>query len=485
MKLVKQILAHARLHESSPAIAHTGGVATYGTLARMVEAAVAVLKTLDLPAGTPVMLDLRNPLQHTALIVALALLGLPSASVGSTFTVEKAGVLPGLFLADRDVGLAGVRQLTVDDRWFAHDPALAVDYPRLARLPGFASPDKVVRYVYSSGTTGYPKCVAFSERVLELRVFHTLMTTVSGQGTAGLNMLGFSTIAGIMAPLLTLPTGMLLCFANGNAEALAMVRLFNVSMLAVAVIQLDGMLRLVADQPPPPSLRLLAVAGAKLPVRLLNEARARLCPNIVMGYGSTEMGSMTNGTAPVIERYEGSAGYVRPWVELQAVDADGVEVAAGEDGYLRARSEEMAFYAADGDDPIETISGGWFYPGDIGRVHADGLVTITGRSTEVINRGGIIVAPELIEEVLRLDPSVREVAVVGVPVNGVEEIWAAIVSDEPLDVNAIAERAHPKLNEKVPDRILRVDAIPRNDNGKITRNALRETLLSRLQQPSS
>ncbi len=481
MKLVQQILAHARLHESAPAIAYAGGVATYGTLARMVEATVAVVETLELPQGTPVMLDVRNPLQHTALILALALLGLPSASVGSTFAIEKAGVLPGLLLADHEVTLAGVRTLPIDDRWFAHDPAAAVDYPRLARLPGFPSADHVVRYVYSSGTTGYPKCVALTLAVLELRIFHTLMTTLVGQGTAGMNMLGFSTIAGIMAPLLTLPTGMLLCFANGNAEALAMIRLFNVSMLSVAVVQLDGILRLVADQPPPPSLRMVAVGGSKLPVRLLNEARARLCTNIVMGYGSTEAGSLTNGTAPVIERHEGSAGYLRPWVQMQAVDANGAEVAPGLDGFLRVRSPEMAFYASNGGDPIEMFTDGWFYPGDVGRLHPDGLVTITGRSSEVINRGGVIVAPELIEEVLRLDPSVRDVAVVGAPVNGVDQIWAAIVSDAPLDVDAIAARAHPKLNEKLPDRLLRVDAIPRNENGKVTRNALRDALMARLQ----
>jgi len=77
---------------------------------------------------------------------------------------------------------------------------------------------------------------------------------------------------------------------------------------------------------------------------------------------------------------------------------------------------------------------------------------VTGRTNEVINRGGVIVAPEIIEEVLRLDPLVRDVAVVGVPINGIEEIWAAVVSDDAFDAQAIAQRAHPKLNEKVPDR---------------------------------
>jgi long-chain acyl-CoA synthetase len=99
----------------------------------------------------------------------------------------------------------------------------------------------------------------------------------------------------------------------------------------------------------------------------------------------------------------------------------------------------------------------------------------------VINRGGVIVAPEIIEEVLRLDPTVRDVAVVGVTnASGIEEIWAAVVCDGELDANAVAQRAYPKLNEKVPNRVLKVDAIPRNQNGKIIRDQLRAELVERL-----
>jgi acyl-coenzyme A synthetase/AMP-(fatty) acid ligase len=72
------------------------------------------------------------------------------------------------------------------------------------------------------------------------------------------------------------------------------------------------------------------------------------------------------------------------------------------------------------------------------------------------------------------------VAVVGVPVGGIDEIWAAIVSEQPFDVQAMAQRAHARLNEKTPNRILRVEQIPRNEAGKVTRNVLREQLLARL-----
>jgi acyl-CoA synthetase (AMP-forming)/AMP-acid ligase II len=73
------------------------------------------------------------------------------------------------------------------------------------------------------------------------------------------------------------------------------------------------------------------------------------------------------------------------------------------------------------------------------------------------------------------------VAVIGVPVNGIEEIWACIVSDGPLDVDAVAQRAYVLLNEKTPSRLLRIDAVPRNENGKVLRASLREQVLARVQ----
>ena len=481
MKLVKQILFRARLAESSPAITFSGGTASFGTLARMVEAAANAIDTLSLPAGRPVMIDIRNPVQHTAIILALALLGLPSASIGSTFSVEAGGVLPGLLLVDRpDVTLEGIATQRVDDRWFMHDPARPVDYRRLLDMESFSSPDDIVRYAYSSGTTGRPKCVAFTAAVLELRVANAMLTVIQGGSGAGLHMMGFSTIAGMMALLAALPIGIMICFASSNLEALQMTRLFHVTMMVLAVVQLKGFLAALGDDPPPRSLQMVVVAGARVPLGLLRETRARLCSNVISQYGSTEMGIMTASSPAALERLEGSVGYRLPWVELQAVDAEGRAVAAGSDGILRARSPEMAFYAADGGDPVEIIRDGWFYPGDVGRIYEDGLVVVTGRTSEVINRGGVIVAPEIIEEVLRLDSLVRDVAVVGVPVNGIEEIWAAVVSDDAFDAQAIAQRAHSRLNEKVPDRILRVDAIPRNENGKVTRNVLRDTLLARV-----
>ena len=481
MRLARQILFHARLNEAAPAIATSAGVASYGSLVRMVDAAVGALEVLELPPGTPVFLDIRNPLHHTIIMLALALLGLPSASVSSAFSVERAGVLPGLLLTDRDgVSLGAIPVRQIDPRWVAYDTKLAIDHARLDRLPGFSGPDDIVRYVYSSGTTGFPKCVALTQRVLEERTFHLLLGTVQNRGGAGLLMLPFSTVASVQAIFLALPVGRLRCLPAGGAEALEMTRVFHVSVMALAVLQVRAVLAELGGQAPPPDLKMVLVAGSKVPLPLLNETRARLCSNVVAEYGSTEMGSITAATPAILASEEGAVGYRRPWVEVEIVDDARQPVPAGQDGIVRARSSELAFYINDAGDRVETIEDGWFYPGDVGHIQEDGLVVIAGRTNEVINRGGVIVAPEFVEEVLRLDPAVKDVAVVGVSVGGLEEIWAAVVSEEPFDVQAMAERARLKLNEKTPNRILRVDAIPRTESGKVTRDVLHDQLLVRL-----
>jgi acyl-coenzyme A synthetase/AMP-(fatty) acid ligase len=483
MKLVKSIVFQARNRESEPAIAFPGGVATYGALIKSTASAVEAIRTFQLAPGSMVMLDIRNPIHHTAMIFALALLGLPSASVGTTFVAEKAGLLPKLFLTDREgVQMAGARTIKVDERWFASDPAARPDYLKLLALPGFSSPDSIVRYVYSSGTTGFPKCVALTEACLELRMSHSFAQMAWWtSGPAAISMMGFSTIAGIMMPLFTHLRGSVLCYAGSNVEALQMMQLFRATTMLLAVGQLEQFLKIVGDNPPPLSLNLLIVAGAKITQSLLTETRARLSSTVMFAYGSTEMGGLSSGLATLLDTPEGFSGYIQPWVKIETVDENDDPLAPGAEGILRVQTPELAFYVDAEGKNLEMLRGGWFYPGDIGRLDGEGRLMITGRAADVINRGGIIVAPEAIEEVLRMDKAVREVAVVGVTnAQGIEEIWAAVVSDSLIDPQTIIAAARPRLNEKVPDRVVQVNEIPRAESAKVRRNALRDQLIAQV-----
>jgi len=217
-----------------------------------------------------------------------------------------------------------------------------------------------------------------------------------------------------------------------------------------------------------------------MPPALLAAVRQKLSPELAFVYASTEAGMLSTARAATLEAHPGSAGYRLPWVEMEAVDAAGQRVPAGQDGIIRVKTEEQARYLSESADTTERFSDGWFYPGDVGQVTPEGLVYITGRSSEIINRGGTIVAPDMIEEAILLTPGVKDAAVVGVPsAEGIEEIWAAVVGEGFVDPNAVLVVVGARMADKLPDRVVQVDAIPRNEMGKIRRQEVKAVLVQR------
>ena len=108
------------------------------------------------------------------------------------------------------------------------------------------------------------------------------------------------------------------------------------------------------------------------------------------------------------------------------------------------------------------------------------MLMVTGRTSEVIHRGGIQFATVMVEEVLRLDARFNDRAVTSVTDDvGTEHIWAAVVAPAPFDEKAVLDAARVRLNERTPRRLIVVDKIPRNENGKVMRNVLRDELVRR------
>lgn len=484
MDLAKLVVYSARRYEAEPAIAFAGGVVTYRALMGATAAAVQVLETLRLPARSVVVLDVRNPVFHTALIYALALCGHRSASVGNAGGLDRAGPPPALVLTDRDdlTPTPALPLRRIDPRWFAHDESRPVDYQGLLGKPGFVDRDEVFRLIYSSGTTGRPKCVGLSNRSLEVRISHAaLQAPGRSGGGAQLNTMAFSTIIGTMMPFHAPMSGALLCYAGSGGEVLQMMRAFGVSSLSGSVAQMQGVVKALGEAAPPPSLRTVRIVGSRLTRPQLREMRARLCNHVISIYGSTEMGRLTNAEPGDLERDEGAVGTPMPFVSVQVVDEDGRALAAGQDGIIRVKTDELAVYVDEAGGPVPMVAAdGWFYPGDIGHFEADGLLVVTGRTTEVLNRGGVVVAPEAIEEVLRGFAGVEDVAVVGVPTaSGIDEIWAAVVASGPVDAQLILNAARARLLERAPDRLFQVGRLPRAESGKVMRNAVRDELLAR------
>jgi long-chain acyl-CoA synthetase len=198
---------------------------------------------------------------------------------------------------------------------------------------------------------------------------------------------------------------------------------------------------------------------------------------VLNSYGQTEIGGEIIGWNAADSREFGPT-------KLGALGRphDGVDVRVDSStAEIQVRTPSMSAGYADGADLADRITpDGWFRTGDIGSIDDDGFVWIDGRVSDMINRGGLKVFPGEVEEVLRLAPAVADVAVVGAPDTRVGEVPVAFVvphADTTVDASALEELSRTHLAPyKVPVRFVVIDALPRNEVGKVLHRELVERL---------
>jgi long-chain acyl-CoA synthetase len=217
--------------------------------------------------------------------------------------------------------------------------------------------------------------------------------------------------------------------------------------------------------------------GAMLSRELSRRARARLCENLYVSYGSTETSTIAFGPASVVERVAGAVGFIQPGVRVEAVDRTGKVLPAGTDGSLRVRTDKMAHgYVGEEEATSLFFRDGCFYTGDIGHVTEAGLLVITGREKTALNIGGDTVSPERVEEVVAAFPAIREAGVFAVNNDlGIAELHALIVADAPIDDADFRRHCSSRLPPSCAQvSIVLVDMLPRGGQGKLERHRLPE-----------
>ncbi len=228
-----------------------------------------------------------------------------------------------------------------------------------------------------------------------------------------------------------------------------------------------------------------AISGAmSLPVetvRVWEEASGGL---LVEGYGMTETSPVAVGNPVGPTRRPGAVGVPFPSTEVRVVDPDDptADRPLGEEGELLVRGPQVfqGYWNRPDETRAALLDGGWVRTGDIVRLDSDGFITIVDRIKELIVTGGFNVAPSEVEAALLADPTISDVAVVGVPTaHGGEDVVAAVVLKDgtTLDVAAIRAGVRSRLTAyKVPKRIVEVDDLPRSLIGKVLRRQVREQL---------
>jgi acyl-coenzyme A synthetase/AMP-(fatty) acid ligase len=372
--------------------------------------------------------------------------------------------------------IPGQRQVLVDDNWFT-----GARQPLTASPPkGFSNEQKICCVALSSGTTGRPKAISLTIKAFQQWVVNYYSTLGLGAWERMLLLIGLTSSWGFSLAAHALFAGRTLVFANNARESLHMIAVYGVDAMAATSVQLRELVREQAREPvPSTSLRTVLTGGGLLSRSMTSEARARLCSSIVNLYGSTEAGGTAFATTDQLGGIEGATGFVAPWAQVEVVDTSGNALPAGTNGVLRIRATcQGAPYPPEQAANDQSFRDGWFYPGDLGRITPDGLMILTGRSSEVINVGGLKLAPEVIEDILRTHPAVTDVVAFGeMGESGIEEISVALVTNRSVSdshlIDWCAERGFPLT------RIFIVDSLPRTSSGKIHRDLLKRQLLEK------
>jgi len=361
-----------------------------------------------------------------------------------------------------------------------------VEPEMLSAMADLVDPDEPCLIVFTSGSSGKPKGVMISQRAL---VGASLVQCAQWPASPlrVLNNLPINHIGCV---------GDLFCYAligGGTtvfserfdpADTMALLRSERATVLGQVPTQFILMLDSPAFDPNAlASLQLIFWGGAAASRELIARLK-HFGKRVSTSYGQTEtVGSVTfvpaDADTDTLATTVGRA--VAPY-RLRIVAEAGQVVSEGEPGEIQVRSPfRMNGYWRNPEATARAITeDGWLRTGDIGRLTADGALTLVGRTTDTFKSGGYNIYPAEIEAAIASYPNVAEVAVVAVadPVFGA--VGMAMVSGQPgASLTEQALRAHlgeRLANYKIPKRIVVSESLPKLPVGKIDKNTVRETL---------
>jgi steroid-24-oyl-CoA synthetase len=349
--------------------------------------------------------------------------------------------------------------------------------------------DELALIMFSSGTTGAPKGVLMSHRSVVANIQNVLGLTgrmpdelpEHHPGTVAMLSVPLFHLAGIQVSLTTLLSGGRAVFLTGKFDAAEVLRLIEAEKVRVWG-SIPTMVSRVLDHPDFDAHDTSSVSSVPMGGSAISpELRARVSQRFTgvrsrVGslYGLTEAGGvLAAGSGKDITSRPGAVGMALPVVELiiRNPGPDGV-------GEIGARTPTMTGGYLGDPQPI-TDPDGWIFSGDLGRIDADGWLYVTGRSKDIVIRGGENIAAVHVESALATHPDVAEVAVVPLPHPDLgEEVAAAVVlrpGGSATEDELAAHAARVLARHEVPSRWwLHPGPLPTNASGKIVRRIVRE-----------
>ncbi len=354
--------------------------------------------------------------------------------------------------------------------------------------------EAIVVLPYSSGTTGMPKGVMLSHYNLVANILQTNAAIEYQPGDAALAFLPFFHIYGmqvLMNCLLAQGVTVVTMPRFDLEQALSLVQQHRIAhFYAVPPVVLALAKHPLVDRYDLSSLRSVFSGAAPLGGDVAAAAAARIgCP-VVQGYGMTELSPVSHIT--VLGQFKpGSSGVTAPNTQTRIVDQQGNDCPVDQEGEVWIKGPQvMKGYLNNPEATAATIdANGWLHTGDIGRIDADGHLTVVDRLKELIKVKGFQVPPAELEALILTHPKVADVAVIGIPDEESGEIPKAFVvlrAGESASAEDIRQFVQGHVATYKQIRLVSfVDAIPKSASGKILRRELRAAVASAAGQAGS
>ena len=347
-------------------------------------------------------------------------------------------------------------------------------------------PNAVTQVMYTSGTTGSPKGVMHTANTL-LSCIATFADSYHLTGDDNLFMgsplahqTGF--LIGLLLPMYLGAKVVYLDIWNAG-QALRLVQDEGISFTM-------GATPFVADMAHSPdtahcdtsSLKMFVTGGAPIPRVVAEAARATLGCAVYGVYGMTETLLATLCVPEdAQDKVYATDGAPRAGAEVRLVDGAGQPVPVGEEGQVQVRGVyNCCGYLKREDLTRETISAdGWLDTGDLARMDADGYIRISGRSKDIIIRGGENVPVVEVENLIYQHPAIQDAALVGMPDPRMGErgcLYVTLVPDGRFDMNELRRYLDEQkmARQYWPERLEIREELPRTPSGKIQKFKLRE-----------
>jgi acyl-CoA synthetase (AMP-forming)/AMP-acid ligase II len=477
------IFHNARRRPLHPAIVERGRTVTYADLAALVAKTSGHLESMGVRPGDIVGVALGDDADHIVALLAVAWLGAVILPMDVRWTADEKRRIAVNFGArlvlvpDGGERISTIETVICDETWRrrvgAHDGMGA--FVRRREQPLLLS--------LSSGTTGMPKgpLVTHGHTLHRLFIYTVSLTFNEADRFMAATPLYFGGARYMTMAYLFMGATVVLYPAPYQAEELAgavnekrITSLFLVPTLLRRLLEMPK-----SSRPLFAGLRLLLSSGSSLYPQERRTIMRELCPHFFNFYSSSEGGGISLLRPEHPDAVSLSVGKVVFGAEVEIIDDQHRPVVAGTVGAIRYRGGSVAeSYYRNPEESATAFRDGWYYPGDLGRFDADGFLYLTGRSKDMIIRGGVNIYPAEIEQTLATHPAVVEVAVVGWPSQERgEEVAAFVVCRAGVTEQDLLAHCRGSLAPyKIPRGIFIIDQLPKSGLGKVLKPALVQRL---------